>query len=526
MVVTVSACGRNLQVEAAIATSLPALQAELQRELNMQGQAFEVFDVHGANLPTDEDLLMAVERQNTPLVATLTEGTIHYIENRREELSQMQWKVVRDSLNGIQEKIAQLGREMQGLNEEMNTHKKEVQAQTHRLEHQFQSDIEHAKETARQNFLQALERVDALSHFIHSERNVREASMQGVERQIQSIREILDQDKQTRRSEANAQASLAAQLQQEFLEEVRTRQALEDRHKFDVHRLNERIDVLPRLQAEPVHELGEEMKKQVMKFAQYYEEHNRQLMHVKANSENASFEGNMRFQKLEEKMLTAEERLASVISRQEPKFEEIWRKLEKMSKSFEEENGRRMLSGALDAGRLDAARLGPVSELEDAKQLGLSLGSARDDASDVMSVSRASQRGAQRSTSAEPPNFRQHMVPAPARQVSAISGHHLAASPATVTTLPASVQLATPRTTVMGASVMASPMPCQRPGEERHDAFTMPTVVPVNRGSLSPPRLGPLQPPNLAPHTAAALGHPGAGAHGHMSHPGVAMPSR
>lgn len=95
---TVSACGRTCNVNMGAACSINEVQVALQHHLQMEGQMFHLFDCNGQTLNSNAQLQEAVVSGLTPLCATLTDASIHYIENRREELAQMQWKLVRDQM--------------------------------------------------------------------------------------------------------------------------------------------------------------------------------------------------------------------------------------------------------------------------------------------------------------------------------------------------------------------------------------------------------------------------------------------
>merc|ERR1719162_2081130 len=112
----------------------------------MEGQNFEIFNCMGSNLVTDGDLQDALSNGHVPLAASLSDSSIHYLENRREELSQMQWKLMRDQLSGVTEKIMQLGRRVGELNESLERQEKETYGSQDRLRHEMTSLVENSKD--------------------------------------------------------------------------------------------------------------------------------------------------------------------------------------------------------------------------------------------------------------------------------------------------------------------------------------------------------------------------------------------
>jgi len=99
----VSACGRTCTVETTVASSLMGLQKIVLKflNLNLQDQSLHFFDVNGNPLLTDDTMQAAISRGDTPLDAVLATARnefshSHCADSSREELVQMQWKLIRD----------------------------------------------------------------------------------------------------------------------------------------------------------------------------------------------------------------------------------------------------------------------------------------------------------------------------------------------------------------------------------------------------------------------------------------------
>eukprot|EP00931_Biecheleriopsis_adriatica_P029352 TRINITY_DN17439_c0_g1_i3.p1 TRINITY_DN17439_c0_g1~~TRINITY_DN17439_c0_g1_i3.p1 ORF type:complete len:202 (+),score=49.12 TRINITY_DN17439_c0_g1_i3:48-653(+) len=117
--VHVKACGRTFALDVRSTSSLLDVQAEVQRTLQMEGQDFQFFDGMGKPLSTDRSLREAIDSGSTPLSASLSDASIHYIENRREELAQMQWKLVREKMHGCMAEVKQGSRQLEEFQSRM-----------------------------------------------------------------------------------------------------------------------------------------------------------------------------------------------------------------------------------------------------------------------------------------------------------------------------------------------------------------------------------------------------------------------
>merc|ERR1740130_2307531 len=97
----------------------------------MDGQSFHICDINGALLSTDMQVSDAISQGLTPLCATLPDKSLHHLENRREELAQMQWKLVRDQMNGSSNQATQLNRQFNELQFQVQANHRD---QIHRIE--------------------------------------------------------------------------------------------------------------------------------------------------------------------------------------------------------------------------------------------------------------------------------------------------------------------------------------------------------------------------------------------------------
>ena len=104
--------------------------------------------------------------------------------------------------------------------------------------------VENERDIAQSELRQLGERVNAIVQMVNGERNKREISQQGAEKQVQGMRDMIDGERQNRRQELAVHLSMLQGCKQQIEGEKCAREASEDRHTFDVHTLNERIDQL------------------------------------------------------------------------------------------------------------------------------------------------------------------------------------------------------------------------------------------------------------------------------------------
>jgi len=332
----VSACGRSVPLQFGEGSSLVALQSQLQQSLHMEGQTFQFFDVQGSALSTDVDIYNAVTGGLTPLCATLTDASIHYIENRREELAQMQWKLIRDQVTGATAKVADLNRRVQEMSEGVATGSREVVSAAERLRSELLGTVEGAREGARGDLLQLSERVNAVSQLVAKERNVREVSNQGLEKQIQGLRDAMESDRSVRRQEAAATCSQIEDVRQGVELESRAREAFEDRQSMDSIKASERMDEMQSQRNDDAQDYSHQLKKASLEADQMVQAQGRLMMQMRSEMDSSFVNSTARLQQLEDRCATHEGRLGENTSRQMQSVERLSERIEKLSQSVEQ----------------------------------------------------------------------------------------------------------------------------------------------------------------------------------------------
>jgi len=241
----IHACGRTVLLPDVV-TRLNELQSVLQAELGMQDQIFEIFDVQGKSLILDTDVSEALVDGRVPLTANLCDSSIHFIENRREELAQMQWKLVRDQHNQAQLKLSQMVRQMSTVESTMENLQRETAMSMDRLRSEMQTAIESSKGEARAESRQLGERVAGVAQHVTAERNMREVSIQQFNKALQGVRDTIDSDRTTVQQGVQLAMSQLSQTREMIDQERSAREAFEYRHTQDMQSVNDRMDEMAR----------------------------------------------------------------------------------------------------------------------------------------------------------------------------------------------------------------------------------------------------------------------------------------
>jgi hypothetical protein len=341
--IPVSACGRQLELEAQDVQPLATLQASLRRDLCIQGQDLDIFDVHGNRISFDSDLMAALNRGDFPLSASMPDSSTARTEHKREDLSHMQWMLIRDQLSGLGDKIAKIGRSVEELSEFVSVQRRDNEATANRLRHEMNSLIDSHKDISRHSILQLSERIDELSQSIHPEESVKEAEVfkQTVEKQIQSVYDELE-DVRRHRNEGTSEGSLVEEMQRLVQDQEQARSALEDSLQQEIRRLGERIDLLGDSQSEKAHDVNEQILQASNKSIQDVEDIAKHVMQAIGTTDTWQTHRETRIQSIEVGSWKIERSLTDAMNEQGSQFDQVWQRLEK-------------LCGTMEQVRLDAA---------------------------------------------------------------------------------------------------------------------------------------------------------------------------
>eukprot|EP00933_Yihiella_yeosuensis_P000351 TRINITY_DN10052_c0_g3_i1.p1 TRINITY_DN10052_c0_g3~~TRINITY_DN10052_c0_g3_i1.p1 ORF type:complete len:685 (-),score=119.55 TRINITY_DN10052_c0_g3_i1:296-2350(-) len=324
----VKVCGRTCSVDMAASHSLIDLQRAVQRALQMEGQDFQFCTCAGTPLATDLALREAVRAGLTPLMASLTDASIHYIENRREELAQMQWKLVREKMQGCQMEVGAVSRQYSDLQRQVVIQQNETQAYIDQTKDGFMRALEQDRHGHEASFRQANERITATAHLVNGEQNKRELVVQSLEKQIQEIRSLIDADRSNRKTEMETIMKLLKEADLTADAQRRAREALEQKQVRDVELLKDEMQASGQT-------FSELLQDQVDSFKRSVEDVNMKLQQADARNQ-VKFQGfevdatntGKRFMELESWAAKLEANAAQASNFISDRFEQMMEKVE------------------------------------------------------------------------------------------------------------------------------------------------------------------------------------------------------
>jgi len=291
--------------------------------------------VNGNSLPTDTQLTDAIMRGLTPLCATLTDASIHYIENRREELAQMQWKLVRDQMTGCTGKVASVGRQVSEVQQQMDIFKQETQRLVERVKAEVFRAVENEREVAHTEMKQIAERLNAMGQLLNNERNKREATMAGFEKSMQGIRDMLDSERDSHRQDVALYMSAVQDAKNAVESEKIAREAFEDKHGFDMHTLNQRIETANSDIAAMLQDQAHVFTKSADDCSSALQQQHRLVARLRSETEAHIAETNVRISEFDARCVAFETRMADAASRQSATIERVLERHEKVAAGLE-----------------------------------------------------------------------------------------------------------------------------------------------------------------------------------------------
>mmetsp|Transcript_63636 Transcript_63636/g.110998 ORF Transcript_63636/g.110998 Transcript_63636/m.110998 type:complete len:734 (+) Transcript_63636:148-2349(+) len=333
---TINACGRTISVHEASVPRIPDLEKVLQDELGLQEQLFEVYDLTGARLATDADLREAIADGRTPLAATLSDASIHFIENRREELAQLQWKVMRDQHNQYNVKVINLSRQVGNVENAMEIAKKEQYSSNELLRQEMLNAIEVAKELFRSESRQLQEKMAAIGQLVTTERGIREVAVEQVNKSLQGIRDSIDSDRIAMNQAASRTMSQVEELRRRTEQEKLRHEQFEGQHAQDMQRLGERIDDVVQSMKSSMHEYSRGFENVSLEATQAIESHAREIRKVRTCGDQALADSTTRIALLEDRCAAFEGRLVEYQQRHSEAVERLSGRNEKVTTSLEQ----------------------------------------------------------------------------------------------------------------------------------------------------------------------------------------------
>lgn len=224
----ISACGRTCSIDMHHSHSIVELQAALQRTLQMEGQAFHICDINGQLLSTDMQVQDAISQGLTPLCATLPDKSLHHLENRREELAQMQWKLVRDQMTQSANQVTQLSRQMSEAQFQIQALQRDAVSNMDHFRQELTKALEGERFTTKSELQPVEEAINGAVLLLNGERSKRELSVQGFEKHIHGVCDMIDGERVARRQDLAMHMTVMQELRSALDTERYARQEMEE----------------------------------------------------------------------------------------------------------------------------------------------------------------------------------------------------------------------------------------------------------------------------------------------------------
>lgn len=194
--VQVRAYGQLYSVDTCGNMSLDSMRASVQMQMGMKEQTILLHDSEGNMLNSDVQLQEACEQGRLPFQALLADTAINEMEMKRDEIAQMQWRMVREQFTSINKATNSMASQLTEVKSTVNQQKIELTFIEERLRNELRGIL--AKETAdRHDDLQnTCNRIDELARAIHSESSTREVVAMQLQKQVESNKILLEGIKQ------------------------------------------------------------------------------------------------------------------------------------------------------------------------------------------------------------------------------------------------------------------------------------------------------------------------------------------
>eukprot|EP00927_Polykrikos_kofoidii_P049575 TRINITY_DN4361_c0_g3_i1.p1 TRINITY_DN4361_c0_g3~~TRINITY_DN4361_c0_g3_i1.p1 ORF type:complete len:664 (-),score=98.01 TRINITY_DN4361_c0_g3_i1:66-2057(-) len=354
------ACGRSVSVPEDIST-MNEMQTSLQTELSMKDQIFELFDCDGTKLVTDVDIQHSISKRKTPLTATLSDVSIHLIENRREELAQMQWKLIRDGQKGSQMKVDSLQRNLQSIETALSMQAQDNQANLDRLKSELSAALESHRADVRQTTRALEEQVAGVSNLIATERNVREVGSQRLQGELRSLREVIDANRHFVQQVVSHAQTEVEKSRVSVHHERSMREAFEEQSRVAGETLKEQVNESVNRVNRALQECQQSFSRHVNEMTSTVDAHHQKSLTAKSAYELANEGSANQISSLEERMQILEKRAMDMGEIQHDALDRISHRCEKVSMSVETQKA--------DLGKQSLAMQQAITRMADVEKL-------------------------------------------------------------------------------------------------------------------------------------------------------------
>eukprot|EP00929_Paragymnodinium_shiwhaense_P069795 TRINITY_DN35230_c0_g1_i1.p1 TRINITY_DN35230_c0_g1~~TRINITY_DN35230_c0_g1_i1.p1 ORF type:complete len:638 (+),score=191.28 TRINITY_DN35230_c0_g1_i1:111-2024(+) len=330
----VRACGRTMHMPEGVQT-LQDVQTVLQMDLGMRDQLFEVNDSQGTRLTDDTSLQKAITAGKTPLVANLSDSSIHFIENRREELAHMQWKLVRDQNHSSSMKLNAAARQIQSLEAALEHERQDRANMIDKLKAEVAAAIEQARNESRLDLHVVEEQVAGISNMVTSERNMREVAIERTGKEMQGVRDLVEARLASVGQALNLNEAQTTDLGRDLEKERNLREAFEDRNRAETEAMIARIDEMSNRVHRSLHEFERAQQSVTNQLQDKILTNENYSRFGIGNVEMMQAECNKRLAHMEERSKSLEMRIADFAERQSEVMERLAARNEKVSQAVE-----------------------------------------------------------------------------------------------------------------------------------------------------------------------------------------------
>merc|ERR1719198_991737 len=143
--------------------------------------------------------------------------------------------------------------------------------------------------------------MNAAVQLVNGERNKREIAVQSREKQLQGVRDQIENLHSVRRQDIDAQATALQEMRNQFDSEKSAREAFEDRMAFDIHTMGERIDTSSRHHSDMLQDQVAAFRRSVEEMNTMVQQNSRQVHAVRTDVEATLADLNKRFGMVEDK---------------------------------------------------------------------------------------------------------------------------------------------------------------------------------------------------------------------------------
>jgi len=330
----VRVCGRSVVFQQNV-SSLAEILGVLRNELGMHDQVFEVYDSVGQKLIIDADMVQAMSDGKVPFTATLSDASIHYIENRREELAQMQWKLIRDQQTQLNAKLNAICRQVSSLETGMEADRSKQETAIDLLHGEVLATMENVRESVRIDLRQLDERVAGVGHLVSAERNMREASIQKLISDLQAIRDAFDTERHGSQQRIGQLQHHVEDLRKLVERERAARENLDDKFRVDTETTRERMDEMTTGLQDVMNDYGKVFEKASADVKDNVANHWRVAAKERSEMNLAQQEAASRICMLEDRHASLENRQVEANQRQSDIIERLNQRSEKATSAVE-----------------------------------------------------------------------------------------------------------------------------------------------------------------------------------------------